>query len=90
MSSSDQPVSKRATLKRNAGRAEYNQTEIRGILAAERVCHVAYVADGEPRLIPTLYMCMNDHLYLHGNRTSALLNHIADGGEVCVSVMIFS
>ena len=33
-------------------------------------------------------MCDADHLYLHGNRQSALLKHMAAVGEVCVSVML--
>ena len=83
-----QPPSVRATLKRNARRAEYDPATIRDILDAQQICHVAYVADGEPRQIATLYMCDEDYIYLHGNRTSALLEHMAAGGEVSISVML--
>jgi len=82
------PVSSRATLKRIAERGEYDAATIRQILDAQQVCHVAYVDAGEPRQIATLYMCDDDYLYLHGNRQSALLKHMAAGGEVCVSVML--
>ena len=58
------------------------------ILAAQQVCTVAYVQDGEPRQIPTLYMIQDDHLYLHGNRQAALLKHMGGGGEVCITVML--
>lgn len=81
-------MSKRATLKRNARRAEYDPQEMRAILAEQQICHVAYVQDGEPRQIATLYFCDSNYLYLHGNRQSALLKHMAAGGEVSVSVMI--
>ncbi len=83
-----QPVSERSTLKRNARRAVYDPQEIAGILAAERLCHVAYVEDGEPRQIPTLYICEGEYLYLHGNRQAALLKHVAQGGEVSVAVTL--
>lgn len=83
-----QPPSARATLKRNASRAEYDPVTIRNILDAQQICHVAYVADGEPRQIATLYMRDEDFIYLHGNRTSALLEHMAKGGEVSISVML--
>lgn len=76
------PVSSRATLKRIAERGEYDAATIRQILDAQQVCHVAYVDAGEPRQIATLYMCDDDYLYLHGNRQSALLKHMAAGGEV--------
>ncbi len=83
-----QSVSERTTLKRNARRAVYDPQEIAGILAAGRLCHVAYVEDGEPRQIPTLYICDGEHLYLHGNRQAALLRHLEEGGEVSVAVTL--
>ncbi len=58
------------------------------ILAAHQICTVAYVQDGEPRQIPTLYMIQGNYLYLHGNRQAALLKHMAQGGEVCITVML--
>jgi nitroimidazol reductase NimA-like FMN-containing flavoprotein (pyridoxamine 5'-phosphate oxidase superfamily) len=82
------PTSKRTTIKRNASRAVYDQATLRRILDSQQVCHVAYVEAGEPRQIATLYMCDDDYLYLHGNRQSALLRHMAGGGEVCISVML--
>jgi nitroimidazol reductase NimA-like FMN-containing flavoprotein (pyridoxamine 5'-phosphate oxidase superfamily) len=74
-------------VKRNARRAEYDQKIVRDILDGQQICHVAYVHDGEPRIIATLYMCDGDHLYLHGNRQSALLRHCANGGAVSISVI---
>ena len=78
--------SARTRLRRNARRAEYDPRAIRGILASQKICHVAYVEDGQPRQIATLYVCDDDYLYLHGNRQAALLQHIAAGGEVSVAV----
>ncbi len=80
--------SDRATVKRNARRAEYDTASIREVLDAQQICHVAYVVDGEPRQIATLYVRRGNYLYLHGNRQSALLKHMSAGGEVCVSVML--
>ena len=82
------PVSARSTVKRNARRAEYDPEVIRQILASAQLCHVAYVVDGEPRQIATLYYTDDDYLYLHGNRQAAVLKHIAQGGEVSVNVII--
>lgn len=83
-----QPMSERATLKRNARRAEYDPAVMRDILQAQQVCTVAYVHDSQPRQIATLYFCDDNFMYLHGNRQSALLRHMAAGGEVSVSVML--
>jgi uncharacterized protein len=77
----------RTRLKRLAARGEYDAQSVNAVLDAQQVCHVAYVVDGEPRIIPTLYLRRGDHLYLHGNRQSALLKHLAAGGFACLSVM---
>ncbi len=82
------PSSDRAKLRRNAIRAEYDLDVVKAILDSEMVCHVAYVEDGEPRIIPTLYFRRDDEVYLHGNRQSALLRHIAAGGLATMSVML--
>lgn len=81
-----QPPSPRATLKRNARRAEYDPEVIKEILRTQQICHVAYVEDGQPRQIPTLYFCDDEYLYLHGNRQAAYLRCMAAGGEVSISV----
>lgn len=83
----DGPGTTRTRIRRNAKRAVYAPEEIRAVLDANQVCHVAYVEDGEPRVIPTLYLRRNDYLYLHGNRQAALLRHLAAGGLAAVSVM---
>ena len=78
----------RTTVKRNAGRAQYEREDIVDVLQAQQICYVAYVVDGEPRQIPTLYFCEDGFLYLHGNRQSALLKHMVGGGEVCITVTL--
>ncbi|NOX50738.1 MAG: pyridoxamine 5'-phosphate oxidase family protein [Gammaproteobacteria bacterium] len=88
MTSSKQAPSSRATLKRNAVRAQYDKDVLREVLASQQICTVAYVHQGEPRQIATLYFCDDTHMYLHGNRQSALLRHMSQGGEVCINVML--
>ncbi len=80
-------VSDRVRIKRNAKRAEYDRATIYEILDGQQICHVAYVDQGEPRLIPTLFMRRGDDIYLHGNRQAALLQHVAAGEFVAISVM---
>lgn len=79
--------SERTRVRRNASRAEYAPESVKGILDANRICHAAYVERGEPRIIPTLYMRRGEHVYLHGNRQSALLRHLAAGGVAALSVV---
>ncbi len=80
-------VNARTRIKRNAQRAEYDRAAIYKILDGQQICHVAYVDEGEPRLIPTLFMRRDDYIYLHGNRQAALLKHVGAGGLAAISVM---
>ena len=82
--------SERTRVRRNALRAQYNQQTILEVLQSHSLCTVAYVVAGEaaPRIIPQLYFVQDNFLYLHGNRQSALLNHLLDGGEVAISVLL--
>ncbi|MCB1684133.1 MAG: pyridoxamine 5'-phosphate oxidase family protein [Pseudomonadales bacterium] len=82
-----QAGSDRTRIRRNAKRARYELNEVRAVLDANQVCTVAYVEAGEPRMISTLYMRRGDYIYLHGNRQSAMLRHLLDGGQACVSVI---
>lgn len=79
--------SDRTRIRRNAKRAEYDLDQIKAVLDTNQICHVAYVEDGEPRIIPTLYIRRGDFIYLHGNRQAAFLNHLASGGFASISVM---
>lgn len=83
---SESEPSARTRIRRNSKRAAYGAEQVRAVLDANQVCHVAYVEDGEPRIIPTLYMRRGDFVYLHGNRQAALLRHMAAGGLVSVAV----
>lgn len=78
----------RTRVRRNARRAEYDRETIHAILDAEQIAHVAYVEDGEPRLMSTLYVRIDDALYLHGNRTAALLGAGERGQLLSVSVFL--
>jgi nitroimidazol reductase NimA-like FMN-containing flavoprotein (pyridoxamine 5'-phosphate oxidase superfamily) len=79
--------SRRTRIRRNAQRAEYGLEEVKAVLDANQICHVAYVENGEPRIVPTLYMRRGNYLYLHGNRQAAVLKHLSGGGFACLSVM---
>ena len=71
----------RTRVRRMADRGVYDLEQIKAILDANQVCHAAYVENGEPRIIPTLYMRRGEHVYLHGNRQAALLRHLGSADE---------
>ena len=84
-----QPVepTPRTTLRRLPARAEFRREAIYAILDEAFLCHVAFLHEGKPAMIPTAYGRDGDSLYVHGsNKNRALLSMI--GQDACLSVML--
>lgn len=63
--------------------------EAHDILAAGLVAHVGFVDGGQPFVIPMTYQFDSgrpEHLYLHGAHHSRLMQHLATGAPICVTV----
>jgi nitroimidazol reductase NimA-like FMN-containing flavoprotein (pyridoxamine 5'-phosphate oxidase superfamily) len=78
------PPSERTRVKRHPERGAYDRATIDGILDEALFCHVGYVADGHPRVIPTIHARVGDTLYVHGSNASRTLRTIKGGDEVCI------
>lgn len=78
----------RTTLKRLPKRGSFERQTVYDILDEGFVCHVAFVADGHPVVIPTAYGRVGDRLYLHGARASRMLKALGAGADVCVNVTL--
>ena len=77
----------RTTPTRKRDRASYERATAYAILDEAYHCHVAFVVDGEPRMLPTLHARVGDTLYLHGSTGSRpMLAARAEGLPVCVTV----
>ena len=76
----------RTTVRREPHRGVYDRDTIYAILDAGFVCHMGFVHDGHPFVIPTNYWRIDDHLYVHGSSASRMLRTLAGGLEVCVTV----
>ena len=86
---SDQiPHTKRTRLKRIPKRGVYDRDTINAILDEAILCHVGFVADGQPYVIPTGFARVEGNLYIHGSAASRMLKNLADGVDVCVTVTI--
>jgi nitroimidazol reductase NimA-like FMN-containing flavoprotein (pyridoxamine 5'-phosphate oxidase superfamily) len=81
-------VTPRTTLRRRAGRGSHDRAEIDAILDEALVCHVAFVADGAPVVIPTAFVRVGDHLYLHGAVANRMLGALAAGAEASIAVTL--
>jgi nitroimidazol reductase NimA-like FMN-containing flavoprotein (pyridoxamine 5'-phosphate oxidase superfamily) len=83
--SADRPASALVRVRRYAKRGLYDRATILSILDAGIMCHVAFNHDDVPTAIPMLYWHDDEYLYIHGSRSSRLINVIA-GQSVCVTV----
>lgn len=72
-------------MRRAPERASYEQQEIERILDAGILCHVGFVFEERPVLIPTLYWREGNRIFLHGSRASRMMRAI-EGAEVCIGV----
>ena len=78
----------RTRVKRHPERGEYERAVIDAILDEALICHVGFVVDGQPFVIPTIHARDEDTLYLHGSPGSRMLRTIKDGLDVCVTVTL--
>lgn len=78
----------RSALRRRRDRGAYRRSVVNSILDEALVCQVAFVADGEPFVLPTAHVRVGRFLYLHGARANHMLRALAGGARACVSVTL--
>ncbi|WP_369209174.1 pyridoxamine 5'-phosphate oxidase family protein, partial [Streptomyces sp. PU-14G] len=79
----------RTTGTRERERLSYDRELVHGILDAGYLCHLAFVREGRPVVLPTLYARVGEHLYVHGSTGSRPLREAGrseTGMPVCVTV----
>ncbi|MBD1918221.1 MULTISPECIES: pyridoxamine 5'-phosphate oxidase family protein [Cyanophyceae] len=69
-------------------RASYDCSQVHAILDEGLVCHLGFVVQGQPFVIPTAYGRMGDRVYIHGSPASRLLTTLEQGVEVCLTVTL--
>jgi len=78
----------RTRVVREAQRAVYDHDAVNQILDEAFLCHVGFVADGQPYVIPTSYGRDGNVLYLHGSAASRMLRNLEQGIPVCITVTL--
>ncbi len=76
----------RTRLRRLPDRGVYDQDQVAAILDEGFICHVGFGVEGQPYVIPTIYVRCGDQLYLHGSAASRMLRSVREGIPVCVTV----
>ncbi|MGW0564836.1 pyridoxamine 5'-phosphate oxidase family protein [Streptomyces sp. NPDC003016] len=81
--------SERTVPTRSRERASYDRELVHAILDEGYVCHLGFVRDGAPVVLPTLYGRIGDRLYVHGSTGSRPLRMAGrsdPGLAVCLTV----
>jgi nitroimidazol reductase NimA-like FMN-containing flavoprotein (pyridoxamine 5'-phosphate oxidase superfamily) len=88
MSDRPGPRPRRTTVRRLPERGRYDREAIDAILDEGLVCHVGFVDDGQPFVVPSAYARMGDRLLVHGSAASRMLKTLAAGVPACVTVTL--
>ena len=78
----------RTQVKRAPKRGCYDFETVAQILDEGLVCHVGFVTNGQPFVIPTAYGRVDDRLYIHGASASRMIQSLLAGIEVCLTVTL--
>ena len=84
----DELKTERTTVKRKGFRGKYDFATIAAILDEAFVCHVGFVVEGQPYVIPTGYGRKDRTIYLHGLSVNHMLNNLAEGIPLCFTVTL--
>jgi nitroimidazol reductase NimA-like FMN-containing flavoprotein (pyridoxamine 5'-phosphate oxidase superfamily) len=76
----------RTQVKRLAKRGVYDKVQVHAILDEGFVCHVGFVLDGRPFVIPTAYARSGETVYIHGSPASRLMK--SKEVDVCLTVTL--
>ncbi len=78
----------RTTLKRLPKRGSFDREVVNSILDEGFVCHVGFIADDKPVVIPTGYARVDENLIIHGSRASRMLCALGKEIDLCVTVTL--
>lgn len=75
-------------MRRIPKRGAHDRETIDAILDEAMVCHLGFVHDERPAVIPTLHARVGDEVLIHGSAASRALRTLATGVEVCLTATL--
>ena len=83
------PQTARTSPTREADRVSYDRATVHAVLDEALVCHLGFVVQGRPVVLPHLHARLGEVLYLHGSTGARAMQAArGDGLEVCVTVTL--
>lgn len=78
----------RTTFFRRPDRGSHDRATVNAIVDEALVCHVGFVMNGQPFVLPTTHARIEDRLYIHGSVGGRMLKTLRRGIPVCVTVTL--
>ncbi len=78
----------RTKVKRKPDRGSHDFEVMARILDEALYCHIGFVVDGQPFVVPTAYGRDGRTLYIHGSSLSRMLRTLSGGVPVCLTVTL--
>ena len=78
----------RTKLKRLPKRGVFERETVYRILDEAFICHVGFVVNNQPFVIPTSYARIDDRLVIHGSAASRMMRNLSEEIDVCVTVTL--
>jgi uncharacterized protein len=86
--STDSLRTERTEVHRLPKRGAYDRETVYAILDEGLICHVGFVFEGSPFVIPTGYGRTGDQLLIHGSAASRMLRALSAGAEACITISL--
>ena len=87
MSETQMPTA-RTRVVREPHRGVYDRETVYRILDEAFLCHIGFIVDGHPFVIPTSFGRKDSNLYIHGSAASRMLRNLKAGAPVCFTVTL--
>ena len=78
----------RTRVRRLAKRGSYDRATVHAILDEAFICHVAFLLDGSPVVLPTAYGRAGERLFIHGSAANRMLKTASQGFDICIAVTL--
>lgn len=73
---------------RRDDRAHYDREVVHAVFDEALICHVGFVVDGQPYVVPTIHSRVGDTLYLHGSPATRMMRALKQGVPVCITATL--
>lgn len=80
------PKTKQNTIQRTPKRGVYDRDTVHHLFDQAWFCHVGFVGEFGPTIIPMFHTRIDDQIIFHGATTSRLMTRLASGDPICLSV----